>query len=110
MRKQMRLVLEQQCRDIASVIAQACPAGVGFLLFIADHGTSGHMAYVSSVERESAIKLVQEWLDRQDANHPAEGWQTAAMFLIRVAAAIGFDGPPEPEALLARLRELAAAR
>lgn len=105
--RQVRLVLEQQCRDLASHLKPKVPAGVGFLLFLADHGAEGNMAYVSSVERQSAIKLVQEWLDHQDANHTAEGWETAAMFLMEVAAAIGFECEPEPEKVLQRCRELA---
>lgn len=105
--KQVRLVQERQCRALADKIKPMLPAGTGFLLFLADLGDDGNMSYVSTVSRESAIKLTQEWLDHQDANHPAEGWETAAMFLMEVANAIGFEGEPEPAAVLARCRELA---
>lgn len=105
--KQVRLVLEKQCRELAELLGSKVPAGVGFLLFLADFGEAGNTAYVSSVQREGAIKLVQEWLDKQDVNHPAEGWQTAALFLREVASAIDFKGEPEPEAVLQACRLLA---
>jgi hypothetical protein len=65
--KQVRLVLEQQCRAIADKLKDMCPAGVGFALFLADYGEKGNTAYVSSVDREDMIRLVEEWLERQKA-------------------------------------------
>lgn len=105
---QLRLILEQQCRELGELLQRKAPAGVGFLLFLADLGADGDLAYVANVERDDAHKLVHEWLDRTDANHPAEGWETAARFLTEVAAAIGVDGESEPAAVLARCRELRA--
>jgi len=63
--KQVRLVLEKQTRDIAEKLKAWCPAGVGFILFLADYGAKGNIAYVSSCDREDAIKMVMEWLGRQ---------------------------------------------
>lgn len=105
--RQVRLVLETQCRKLADDLRAKVPAGVGFLLFLADYGDAGNLAYVSSCKRDDAIRLVQEWLDTQDANHPAEGWETAAQFLLEVARATGFPGEPEPAALLEHCRMLA---
>jgi len=68
--KQVRLVLEQQTRDIADKLKTWCPAGVGFLLFLADYGAKGNLAYVSTCCREDAIKLVEEWLGRQPSGGP----------------------------------------
>jgi hypothetical protein len=63
---QVRLVLERQCREIADKLKAWTPAGVGFALFLADYGEKGNTAYVSTVGREGMIKLVREWLDRQE--------------------------------------------
>lgn len=113
--KQVRLMLERQCREYADLLKSKVPAGVGFVLFLADYGdptTSEHhnLAYVSTCERGSVHKMLWEFLDHDDANHPQEGWQMAAVLLMEVASAIGFEGEPEPEALLARCRELAKAK
>jgi len=67
---QIRLVLEKQTREIADKIKVWCPAGVGFMLFLADYGAKGNLGYVSSCERESAIKLVTNWLARQRLGAP----------------------------------------
>lgn len=94
--KQVRLVLEQQCRQIANLLKPQVPAGVGFILFLSDFGEGGNVAYVSTVEREGAVKLVQEWLDAQDDTHDVKRLRelivTAGEALSEVAAAVGFDG------------------
>lgn len=108
--KQVRLVLERQCREYAELLKSKVPAGVGFILFLSDYGENGNMAYVSTCERQSVHNLLWEWLDHEDANHPQEGWQAAAEFIMALATVIGFEGEPEPEALLARCRELAKAK
>jgi hypothetical protein len=102
--KQVRLVLEQQCVELAKLLKSKVPAGVGFILFLADIGEEGNIAYVSTVGRQSAFKLLHEWLDHQDANHPAEGWETAAMFVMELAEVLGCE--PDPAEVLARCREL----
>ncbi len=106
-RKQVRLVLEKQCREYADLLKSKVPAGVGFILFVADYGEGGNLAYVSTCERSTVHKMLWEWLDHEDMNHPAEGWQAAAEFVMELASAIGFEGEPEPGALLDRCRELA---
>jgi len=68
--KQVRLVLEQQTHDLAGKLTAWCPAGVGFMLFLADYGGKGNVAYVSSCNREDAIKLVENWLARQTSGGP----------------------------------------
>jgi hypothetical protein len=107
--KQVRLVLERQCRELAELLASKVPAGVGFVLFLADHGPKGNTAYVSSVTRDSAHALVHEWLDRQDANHPQEGWEAAAQYVAAVARVTGFEGEVDPGAVLEHCEKLAAA-
>lgn len=63
--KQVRLVLEQQCRDIAEKLKAMCPAGVGFTLFLTDFGEKGNTSYVSTCDREDMIRLLEEHLERQ---------------------------------------------
>jgi hypothetical protein len=63
--KQVRLVLEQQTVDLAKKLKLMVPAGVGYMLFLADYGAKGNVAYVSTCNREDAIGLVTTWLARQ---------------------------------------------
>jgi hypothetical protein len=105
---QVRLVLERQCRDLAKMLSSKVPAGVGFILFLSDLGADGNLAYMSTIERDSAHRLMHEWLDHEDANHPAEGWETAALYMVEVANAIGFEGELDPAEVLNRCRELRA--
>ncbi len=63
--KQVRLVLEGQCREIADKLKAMCPAGTGFALFLMDYGSKGNLAYVATVDRADMIKTVQEWPARE---------------------------------------------
>jgi len=65
--KQVRLVLEQQCRSIGKDIEASCPAGTGFALFLFDFGEGGNLAYISNASRPTMIKAVEEWLARAKA-------------------------------------------
>jgi hypothetical protein len=65
--KQVRLVLEQQCRDVGGVIARECPAGVGFALVMFDFGDCGSMAYVSNGQRDYMVRALRELLQRLEA-------------------------------------------
>lgn len=60
--KQVRLVLEKQCRELADMVQAKTPAGVGFALFLMDYGLKGNLAYVATVDREGMIGMVKEWL------------------------------------------------
>lgn len=97
--KQVRLVLEQQCRQIAALLQPQVPAGVGFILFLSDFGDGGNTAYVSTVERASAIKLVQEWLDHNDDTYDVKTLRallvTAGEAVSEIAKAVGFEGVQE---------------
>lgn len=113
--KQVRLVLEQQCRQIANLLKPQVPAGVGFILFLSDFGDGGNVAYVSTVEREGAIKLVQEWLDAQDDTYDVKRLRellyTAGASLVEIASAVGFEGNAgDLGALLAHCRTLRESR
>jgi len=63
--KQVRMVLETQCRDLAKHLAPKVPAGCGFALFLFDFGADGNTAYVSTAQREDMVRLVAEWLEIQ---------------------------------------------
>ena len=64
--KQVRLILERQCRAMAEQIDAGLPAGVGFTLFLFDFGPKGNVAYVSSAQRADVVKLVREWVEREE--------------------------------------------
>ena len=109
--KQVRLVLERQCRELADMLKAKVPAGVGFILFLADHGEKGNLAYVATVERESAIETIYEWLDHQDANADRATLQalliTAGESVKEIAAAVGYKGElGDLDRLIAHCREL----
>lgn len=62
--KQVRLVLEKQTREIANVVKERVPAGVGFALFLFDFGADGNIGYVSTAQRDDMIRLIEEWLTK----------------------------------------------
>lgn len=94
--KQVRLVLEQQCRQIANLLKPQVPAGVGFILFLSDFGEGGNIAYVSTVERAGAIKLMQEWLDAHDDTYDVKR--------LRELLVVAGEAMSEAAAEVARLR------
>jgi hypothetical protein len=62
--KQVRLVLEEQCRDLGRLLRDASPAGTGFALFLFDLGAKGNLAYVSTADREDMVRCLHEWMER----------------------------------------------
>lgn len=90
------------------------PADTGFILFLVEHGEQGVLSYISTIRREDVHRLIHEWLDHEDADHPATGWETAASLLVQISEAAGFDlragsTPAQLIAHLRRLRETAAS-
>lgn len=65
--KQVRLLHEMNTASIARQVHDLVPPGCGFLLFVADYGQAGNLAYVASVDRNDAVRMVREWLARQGA-------------------------------------------
>ena len=63
--KQVRLVIEKQCRELADDLKAKVPAGVGFALFLFDFGTKGNVAYVSTADRTDMMNLLTEWMERE---------------------------------------------
>ena len=65
--KQVRLILEKECRRLADIVARELPPGQqGFALFLFDFGVDGNLAYVSNAERADMIAAVRDWLRRQE--------------------------------------------
>ena len=63
-----RLTLEEKTREIASVIRGMVPEDTTFMLFLADVGDKGNLAYVGTTQRESTIEMMREFLERWGAN------------------------------------------
>lgn len=93
---QVRLVLERQCRELVDVLKPRVPAGVGFILFLADFGDKGNLAYASTLERQSTIKLLQEWLDHEDDTYDVKRLRELLLVAYEVvqsvAKAVEFTG------------------
>jgi hypothetical protein len=68
---QIRLILEKRCRQIADTIKHLLPAGTGFSLWLFDFGLPGNLAYVSSADRDDMLRLIAEWLSKQDGGKKA---------------------------------------
>lgn len=64
---QVRLLEEMGTVDVARKLKAMMPPDRGFLLFTADYGRGGNLAYVSTVDRDDAIRMVREWLKKQGA-------------------------------------------
>ena len=62
--RKARLALEAMCGKIGRKIGDALPPGVGFALILVDIGEQGNLAYVSSAERQSMIRLFVEVLEK----------------------------------------------
>lgn len=63
-----RLQLEEKTRAIADVISEMMPEDTTFMLFLADVGDKGNIAYVGTSQRESTIEMMREFLERWGAN------------------------------------------
>jgi hypothetical protein len=70
--KQLRLMLETECRKMGDRIKEGCPPGAGFALFMFDFGdetSPGAVAYVANGERAGVLALVKEWIKRQESDN-----------------------------------------
>lgn len=63
-----RLMLEQRTREIADRIKDLLPPDTVFMLFTADVGEDGGLAYVGTSQREDTIAMMREFLHRWGAN------------------------------------------
>lgn len=63
----MRAAREAQealCRGIADELRAVLPPTMGFALVLADYGEDGSFSYVSTMQREDFISLLDEWRAR----------------------------------------------
>ena len=49
---------------LGSVIAEAIPEQTSFMLFLMSNGEGGNATYVANIERDGAVLMIQEWLER----------------------------------------------
>lgn len=70
--RQLRLLLERRCREIAAAIKPAMLPGTAFALLMFDvgPGAMGSMAYVASATRESVVNAMQEFLSVVQGHTP----------------------------------------
>lgn len=58
---------EVVAQQIAEEIGDRMPPGYGFMLWLSSYGMGGYSTYVSSINREDAITMVDEWLRKMRA-------------------------------------------
>lgn len=57
---------EAAARDLARIIKGRMPPGWGFILWLQSFGEGGYCTYVSSIDRETAIRSLGEWIARME--------------------------------------------
>lgn len=61
---------ERTLKEVARTLKAAMPPDYGFALFIFEYGADeanlGSMFYCSSAERDSVLKILKEFIDRQE--------------------------------------------
>lgn len=63
-----RILLEEETRNLIGYLEHKFGKhGVGMTLFLSNFGEGGHIAYVSTVNREDMIKTIKEWLASVEA-------------------------------------------
>jgi hypothetical protein len=65
--KQIRLLQESNTVKIGKTIKEMLPPDQGFILMTVEYGPNGNLAYISTVERDDAVRTLREWLKRQGA-------------------------------------------
>lgn len=62
----------EKAQAIGRIIKKEMPQGWGFVLILSDFNQegSGAMTYLSSIERESCIKMLKEFIAKAESNYP----------------------------------------
>lgn len=55
---------EQAARSIGQRLAREMPAGWGFILWLESFGPDGFATYLSTIERDDAIRSIEEWIQQ----------------------------------------------
>jgi len=63
---------ERYAKGLASAIKETMPHGWGFVLLLADLGPTGNLTYLSSINRDDAIRLLGEWVRTVRPGGPAD--------------------------------------
>lgn len=58
--------LEEDARALVKILHQGMLPGCGFVLFLFEFGEDGWLTYIADAEREDVVKVLREWLDKQD--------------------------------------------
>lgn len=53
--------------EIGQLLKSRLPENIGFTLFLYDYGEGGSTFYISSADREDTIKLLKEFIDREES-------------------------------------------
>lgn len=59
---------EASTRAIGHRIKELMPPGWGFILWLESFGEDGFATYISSIERETAMRSLREWLARMETS------------------------------------------
>lgn len=62
--REARLSLQEATAEIARLLKETMPPGVGFALIMCDFGVAGSFAYAATVNREDMIRLYQEAIEK----------------------------------------------
>ena len=67
---------EIAARRMASAMCGFCPPGWGYILFVQSFGRDGHCTYLSTIQRDDAIRCLKEWITHVQPGGPGEspGW------------------------------------
>lgn len=57
---------ERVARDLGRSLKDRMPPGWGFILWLESFGADGFATYLSSIERETAIRSIKEWIARME--------------------------------------------
>lgn len=57
---------ERVARELGRTIGSRMPRGWGFILWLESFGEDGFATYLSSIERDTAIRSLKEWIARME--------------------------------------------
>lgn len=60
--------VEQKLKEIGNILRSVMPEGWGFTLLISSYGEGGSMFYMSSVERQDAVNMLREFIQKSEPN------------------------------------------
>lgn len=60
--------VERKLKEIGNMLREIMPKGWGFTLLISSYGEGGSMFYMSSVERQDAVNMLREFIQKAEPN------------------------------------------